>query len=264
MIPKIIHYCWLSGDPLPEYLKGCINTWRKIMPDYEIKCWDMKRFDIRSVKFVEQACSVKKWAFAADYIRLYALYNEGGIYLDSDVLVFKRFDKFLYNAAFASIESYSYKSKPGEKFDYSIDGAMIGAEKGNRFIGDCLRWYDNKDFILTDGSYNEKIIGYILAEIGEKKYGFKWGVFSEHPLKLDGNVMTLYPPYVFSHIWGEIRFETCAIHMLEGGWKKDADHRYRYLFFRRIFVCLFGEKWLGLAKYYLRKIMNRPLLISNI
>ncbi len=89
MIPKIIHYCWLSSEPYPEKIQNCIDSWKKILPDYEIKLWNMNNFDINSIDFVKEACSVKKWAFASDYIRLYALYNYGGIYLDSDVLIKK-------------------------------------------------------------------------------------------------------------------------------------------------------------------------------
>ena len=40
MIPKIIHYCWFGGNPLPESAKKCIASWRKSLPDYEIKDWD--------------------------------------------------------------------------------------------------------------------------------------------------------------------------------------------------------------------------------
>ena len=89
MIPKIIHYCWLSGEPYPEKIQNCIASWKERLPDYKIKLWDMNSFDVNSIDFVREAVSVKKWAFAADYIRLYALYREGGIYLDSDVLVKK-------------------------------------------------------------------------------------------------------------------------------------------------------------------------------
>ena len=84
-IPKIIHYCWLSGDPYPELVQFCMQSWKEKLPDYDFVLWDKSHFDIHSVPWVEQACSAKKWAFAADYIRLYALYNYGGIYLDSDV-----------------------------------------------------------------------------------------------------------------------------------------------------------------------------------
>lgn len=85
MIPKKIHFCWLSGDEFPPLIQYCIDTWEKVLPDYEIILWDTKRFDINSIAWVKEAFEAKKYAFAADYIRLYAVYTEGGIYLDSDV-----------------------------------------------------------------------------------------------------------------------------------------------------------------------------------
>ena len=85
MIPKIIHWCWLSGDPYPPKIQACLDTWKKVLPDYEIILWDTNRFDVNSTPWTKQAFEVKKYPFVADYIRLYAIYNYGGIYLDSDV-----------------------------------------------------------------------------------------------------------------------------------------------------------------------------------
>ena len=84
-IPRKIHYVWLGSAPLPASVKDCIKSWEKYMPDYSIKCWNEKSFDINSVPWVKEAIQQKMWAFASDYIRLYALYTEGGIYLDTDV-----------------------------------------------------------------------------------------------------------------------------------------------------------------------------------
>lgn len=94
MIPKVIHWCWLSGEQLPEKIQNCVDSWKKILPDYKIKCWTTKNFDINSVQYVKEAFDQRKWAFCADYIRAYALYTEGGIYLDSDVEVLKSFNDF--------------------------------------------------------------------------------------------------------------------------------------------------------------------------
>jgi mannosyltransferase OCH1-like enzyme len=100
MIPKIIHYTWFSGDEMPQVIKECIASWKRILPEYELRLWDYNAIkDIDSV-FLKEALEVKKWAYAADFVRLYALYNEGGIYLDTDVMVFKRFDCFLNDKCF--------------------------------------------------------------------------------------------------------------------------------------------------------------------
>ena len=106
MIPKIIHYCWLSNDPMPAELKRCIKSWKKKLPDYKIKKWDTHNFDVYSIPFVAEACKMRKWAFACDYIRVYALYTEGGIYMDSDVFVRDSLDFCLVNRAFSAVECY--------------------------------------------------------------------------------------------------------------------------------------------------------------
>lgn len=95
MIPKKIHYCWLSDDPMPEKLLKCVESWKKYLPDYELVKWDLKKFPLSKNPWVREAFENKKYAFAADYIRLYALATEGGIYLDSDVEVLKSFDDLL-------------------------------------------------------------------------------------------------------------------------------------------------------------------------
>ena len=94
-IPKIIHWCWLSGEPVPEFLRECMASWKRRMPDYVLKCWTQENFDIHAVKWVKEAVEERKWAFAADYIRLYALHTDGGVYLDSEVEVIRPLDKLL-------------------------------------------------------------------------------------------------------------------------------------------------------------------------
>lgn len=94
MIPKIIHYCWFGKGKKNRLIKRCIRSWKKRMPDYEIICWNEDNFDYTSVPFVKEAYEQKKWAFVADYVRLYALFHYGGIYLDTDSEVYKSFDFF--------------------------------------------------------------------------------------------------------------------------------------------------------------------------
>ena len=142
MIPKIIHLCWLSSDPFPENIQRCIDSWKMYLPDYEIWLWDTKRFDINSTVWTRQAFESKKYAFAADYIRLYALYNYGGIYLDSDVMVYKSFDDLLFLPYFI-----------GQDYTGSFEAAVIGAEAKTPWIKDVLDRYDDLTFIRTDGSY---------------------------------------------------------------------------------------------------------------
>lgn len=143
MIPKIIHFCWLSGEPFPPEIQRCIDSWHQMMPDYELWLWDTQRFDIKSTTWTQQAFNNKKYAFAADYIRLYALYRYGGIYLDSDVLVYKRFDELLSLPYFVGCDQVG-----------AFEAAVIGAEKECKWIGDVLQRYDGRNFVRSDGSFD--------------------------------------------------------------------------------------------------------------
>ena len=100
-IPKIIHYCWFGGNPMPDSFQKCIDSWKQVMPEYEIVCWDESNFDLTSVPFVSEAAEMKKWAFVSDYVRLYALYYQGGIYLDTDVEIVQPLDRFLMHSFFS-------------------------------------------------------------------------------------------------------------------------------------------------------------------
>ncbi len=161
MIPKIIHYCWLSGDPYPEDIKKCIQSWKEILPVYEFWLWDTNRFNIESTPWTKQAFEMKKYAFAADYIRLYALYNYGGIYLDSDILVYKSFNDLLHLPYFI-----------GEDYTHSFEPAVIGTEPKNTWIKDCLDSYNNQNFILDNNQLNMIPLPVKFKNILQNKYEF--------------------------------------------------------------------------------------------
>lgn len=143
MIPKIIHFCWLSGNMFPPDVQACLDTWKEHLPDYEILLWDTQRFDVASVLWTKQAFDAGKYAFAADYIRLYALYHYGGIYLDSDVVVYKSFNDLLHLPYFIGHDQIK-----------GFEAAVIGAEKGCQWIKDVLDTYENRAFVKEDGTYD--------------------------------------------------------------------------------------------------------------
>ena len=95
MIPKILHYCWFGRGQMGPVALKCMESWKKYCPDYQIKVWNEDNFDIGQNTFVKEAYEEKKWAFVTDYVRLYALYTEGGIYLDSDIELLKNLDDLL-------------------------------------------------------------------------------------------------------------------------------------------------------------------------
>lgn len=121
MIPKIIHYCWLSNDPYPDKIRKCLESWHRYLPDYKFILWNRDSFDIDSVTWTKQAFERKKYAFAADYIRIWALKNYGGIYLDLDVEVLKKFDDLLELPYFMGIERYELTN--------AVEAAVLGTEK---------------------------------------------------------------------------------------------------------------------------------------
>lgn len=199
-IPKIIHYCWLSNDEKPDFIKQCMQTWEEVMPDYEIICWDMNRFPVDDYPFVKAACEARKWAFAADLIRLYALYHHGGIYLDSDVMVYKPFDAFLHHGVFSSIEFHpnTYLAgvrKGNPKCGLGIEAAVMGAVPQHPWIKTCLEHYEKMKFENSAKFMYGNVMGGTMANFAVP-LGFKYLPIYQH-LEQD---IHIYPPDVFSLI----------------------------------------------------------------
>ncbi|MGQ7853159.1 glycosyltransferase family 32 protein [Pedobacter sp. WC2501] len=209
-IPKIIHLCWISGDPYPENIDRCIRSWKEFLPDYEIMLWDNIRFEQQiNSNYAMEALKNKKWAFVADYVRLFALYKFGGIYLDSDVRVYKSFDGFLDNSFFSCIEYF----KPTNYI--AIEAAVMGAVSNHPFIKECLMLYDSISFIGSDGKMDKTTITSRIAQIAEQNWGFKYEPIQQN-LK-DG--MKIYSPVTFTNPSGEFSLEkTYALHLCNGSW----------------------------------------------
>lgn len=144
MIPKKIHYCWFGGNQKPDSVLKCINSWKKYCPDYEIIEWNESNFDIHCMPFVEQAIEAKKYAFASDVARLMVVYENGGLYFDTDVEVVKSFDDLLDNTAFLGFENN----------EYVASGLGFGSEAGIEFFKEHIDVYKDEVFINDDGSFN--------------------------------------------------------------------------------------------------------------
>lgn len=233
MIPKIIHFCWLSNDPFPENIQECINSWKKYMPEYQIKRWSTENFDINSVRLVKEAYEQKKYAFAADYIRAYALYHEGGIYLDSDVMIYKSFTPLLSGKYISAIEFHppyqaeyrksitkDFRRKDNAKYvnGVGLQAAFMASESGHPLIKAILNEYDGKG--LNDIMGKGFVAPFVQARCAEE-YGFLY-INKEQHLK-EG--ITLYP----TTIVGQDNRETDGrylTHMCAGSWVK-VDFKYR-------------------------------------
>lgn len=213
MIPKIIHYCWFSGDKKPALIRKCINSWKKHLPDYEIRCWDGNSFDFDSLAFTREAMSVKQYAPASDYVRLYALYKYGGIYLDSDVEVFKNFDIFLNDIFFSGFDESGG--------NLNIEAGIIGSVKGFPYIKQCMSHFEETPFIHPDGTYDNKII--IAPEIMSKP-AIENGLKLIDKEQILPNGIHIYPRTVFAngdyiYNYNKINYTNLyAIHHNMGAW----------------------------------------------
>lgn len=213
MIPKKIHYCWLSDDEMPEKLKKCIESWKKYLPDYELIKWDLNRFPLEKSIWVKQAFEAKKYAFAADYIRLYALVNEGGIYLDSDVEVIKSFNDLLDLPYFICKEN----SPEG------IEASTIGAELGCEWIKRCFDQYIGRSFKNEDGSLNTNVLPVILEKSICKYYDLKQVTMAKEIIRDKKRIFILPSDYFSpkSYITKRLKItdNTYSIHHFAGSWQ---------------------------------------------
>ena len=208
MIPKIIHYVWVGGNPLTPLAEKCIESWKKYCPDYEIKRWDETNFNINENAYCKEAYESKKWAFVADYIRLKVLYEYGGVYMDTDVEVIKPFSKFLNHKAFVGYET--------DKF---LSTGIIAAEQGNAWIKENLDYYNDKHFLLEGNKLDLTTNVVTVTKITQKMYP---------SVVLDGKytqleLVSFYPKDYFSPISPETKEcemtkNTCTIHHFSGSW----------------------------------------------
>lgn len=253
MIPKTIHYCWFSTDAMPLNLRMCMNTWKKKLPDYEWRLWTLHSFDVNALAWTKEALEAKAWAFLTDYVRLYALYTEGGIYLDTDVWVNKSFDPLLSDRFFTAIEYHPEMIEadglaaerleadgtnrfPGTRVPgLGLQAAILGAEKGHPYLEHAMNFYQEHSFIQPDGSwYTQEIAPDILALTAES-FGLKYDKDTEQLLQ-EG--MRIYPYYKLCGAYCQATPETFAAHLSAGGWRQRTLWRTiltRVNFFRKIY-----------------------------
>ena len=155
MIPKIVHYCWFGGKPLPESAVKCIESWKKFLPDYEIREWNESNFNVNMNRFTMEAYKLKQYAFVSDYARFWILNNYGGVYFDTDVELINTIDDIICHGAFTGMET-PYKKTEGL---WGINpGIGIGCEKGNPLVKDFLECYSREHFVNTRGSFSTTVV----------------------------------------------------------------------------------------------------------
>ena len=197
-IPKKIHYVWVGGKEKPKNIKKCMKTWKKYLKDYEVIEWNEKNFDINAHPFCKKAYEEKKWAFVSDYIRAYVIYNQGGIYFDTDILVVDSIEPLFENKAFVGFENDTHPFT-----------AVFGAEKGHPLIKDMLDYYDNVNMDFKFEDNNTISVSNLLIE----KYGCELGN-KEQMLKED---IKVYPSGVLCNPSNKSK----TIHIFTGTWLEE-------------------------------------------
>lgn len=239
-IPKIIHYCWFGNKPLPASCRKMIATWEKYLPDYEIRRWDETTFDIMSSEYVRAAYQSGKYAFVSDYVRLCALKQYGGIYLDTDIEVIRSFDDLLkgYRAVFG-FES-------GEK----VMTAFIAAEAGHPIISEFLSSYADKAFDAQAPEPNTVGLTDILTRRGL--------VVNNRMQLLDGDAVVFpldyFQAYDFSKALLCVTEHTCTIHRCFGSWCSPKE-RMVFSIKRALGKCLSEENYIRLKRIK-KKVMG--------
>lgn len=229
MIPKTIHYCWFGKGKYPPLVKKCIKSWKRVMPDYEFRLWNEDNFDISSIPYMKKCYEMRKWAFISDYVRQYALYNEGGIYLDTDVMVLKTFDSLLDCNAFWGIEAVA-------EDDYVFpESGVFGAVKGFHVLKEIMEYYhvlderhfspedfarlsnctalENRTIYKKDGTI-QLVTAPVAIHNTLKNYGFRQKITNQ---QLDENIRIWAEPIIQNHQKTDTE-ETIAHHLNDSSW----------------------------------------------
>lgn len=220
MIPKIIHYVWVGNQPKPDLVTKCIASWKSRLPDYQIKEWGNKDLTKIDNLYVKEAFKAQKWAFVSDYLRLYALYHHGGIYLDTDIIITQLITEFLENDFFIGSEPY----KKNQAYPMT---AVIGASYNNKIILGLLNSYQDDTFIKSNGEFDLTTNPMRFADFFLDTFNLKYPYNKEVLIELDKN-SKIYPSHYFCT--PEKNKKNYAIHLFNGSWLDDFSRKDLYKF----------------------------------
>ena len=220
MKPKIIHICWFGKDPYPLEIRMCLRTWKRLLPDYKVKVWDYDAAKAIGIKFIDDALEAKKWAFAADVVRFYAVWKEGGVYMDSDIFLYRRFDDIMDMGDFVTVNE---RLNPTREEKFGLQAAFFLGEQGNEFCRRMVSLYESLDFdetlkIMHDPEKFQTIISpYRMVPVAQEM-GYKMDdTKTQH---LEG--LTVLPTQYLlpnTNKWPRAEF-TIGMHRCKGSWRK--------------------------------------------
>ncbi len=240
MIPKKIHYCWFGGNPLPPLAVKCIESWKKYLPDYEIVEWNENNFDVNCIDYVREAYEAKKWAFVSDLARFKILYEEGGVYFDTDVEVIKDMSHIIEQGSFMGVE----------QADAVAPGLALGAVAGLDIYKEILEDYEASHFKAEDGSLD---LTTVVQRVTDILKGHGLSSVSEVSSVCGLNI---YPKDYFNPIDMEsgrlvITDNTVSIHHYMASWETK-ENRFRGKVYKLIYR-IFGKK----GANFFRRILGR-------
>lgn len=255
MIPKIIHYCWFGGNPLPESAIKSIESWRKFLPDYEIMEWNESNYNVHKISYVHEAYEAKKYAFVSDYARFDILYQYGGIYFDTDVQVIKPMDDIIAKGAFMGREAGSWMTAYGHPEGLAVaPGLALGAEADHPLYKEFLDVYKNLQFRLEDGTLNTKTICWHVTEIL-----LKHGLTDNNDAVEQVAGAWIYPADVFcpmDHTQGNkvtLTDRTVSIHLYDCSWANKGTLKWKLHLLKNWCMRTFGNSRIEIITSLLKR-----------
>lgn len=237
MIPKIIHLIWFGGKDIPEKYLSYVDSWKRCMPDYEIKVWNEDSFDVNMTRFTKEAYAAKKWAFVSDFVRLYALSKYGGWYFDTDVEVVRSFDPFSEYQVVMSTDKGGY-----------LESAVMGAVPNHPYFNRMVYFYKNLQFVKQDGSYNVEVINTYLQQI-LLEYGYE----PVNKLQKLSNGIVLFTDdyfHVYSLVSGKLNRtdNTYSVHWHSLTWVSKKTKLIRFIRMKVLVPILGERRYIGIIR----------------
>ena len=243
MIPKVIHYCWFGRGKMPALASKCFESWKTYLPDYKLKLWNEESFDVNSITYVKEAYNARKFAFVTDYVRLHALYNYGGIYMDTDVEVIRNMDDLINYPAFSGFENEVY-----------VPTGIIASEQHGEWTKEQLEYYRDRHFLLPDRTYDLTSNTQIISQIMSSN-----GFVLKNSYQVYNNCMHIFPMDYFcakSHTGiVTITQNTYCIHHLAGSWYP-LRYKVKRFLFRKIIRPKITDRLVNFKRFVLNKTIN--------